>query len=157
MPSIYEIFGNDAHQMTISLMEAAKVSSLIPRNASIALKPNLVIDRSPDSGATTHPGVLSGCIEYLQTRASKNLRCVAPVQHHIGGLHKFWDGLIFSSLQAGYPLFYSSRGSPSTVSGSPFLPPQLCSWKPRQWEIFWNRPALIPFFTDKPDLRCSWI
>lgn len=67
MPSIYEIFGNDAHQMTISLMEAAKVSSLIPRNASIALKPNLVIDRSPDSGATTHPGVLSGCIEYLQT------------------------------------------------------------------------------------------
>ena len=66
MPSIYEIFGNDAHQMTISLMEAAKVSSLIPRNASIALKPNLVIDRSPDSGATTHPGVLSGCIEYLQ-------------------------------------------------------------------------------------------
>ena len=75
MPSIYEIYGSDAHQMTISLMEAAKVSSLIPRNASIALKPNLVIDCSPDSGATTHSGVLSGCIEYLQANGFSNI-CV---------------------------------------------------------------------------------
>lgn len=75
MPSIYEIYGSDAHQMTISLMEAAKVSSLIPRNASIALKPNLVIDCSPDSGATTHPGVLSGCIEYLQSNGFSDI-CV---------------------------------------------------------------------------------
>ncbi len=66
MAKIYEIYGTDAHSMTVSLMQAAQVSKLIPRGASIALKPNLVLSGSPDTGATTHPGVLSGCIEYLQ-------------------------------------------------------------------------------------------
>ena len=66
MSRIYEIFGTDAHQMTISLMEAAKVAGLIPAGASVALKPNLVVAGTPDTGATTHAGVLSGCIEYLQ-------------------------------------------------------------------------------------------
>lgn len=31
MSSIYEIFGSDAYQMTISLMEAAGVSNMIPK------------------------------------------------------------------------------------------------------------------------------
>ena len=52
--------------MTMSLMEAAKVAELIPAGASVALKPNLVVAGTPDTGATTHAGVLSGCIEYLQ-------------------------------------------------------------------------------------------
>ena len=67
MGTIYEIFGKNAHDMTLSLMETAGVAGMIPRNAAVALKPNLVVDRAPESGATTHPGVLSGCIEYLQT------------------------------------------------------------------------------------------
>ena len=75
MSSIYEIFGSDAYQMTISLMEAAGVSNMIPKGASIALKPNLVIDGDPDSGATTHSGVLSGCIEYLQSNGFSDI-CV---------------------------------------------------------------------------------
>lgn len=70
---IYEIFGQDAHQMTLSLMEAADVSSKIPPKASVVLKPNLVLDAAPESGATTHPGVLSGCIEYLFSKGLKNI------------------------------------------------------------------------------------
>lgn len=66
MASIYEIFGTDAHNMTLSLMKAANVADMIPAGASVALKPNLVMAGAPDSGATTHAGVLSGCIEYLQ-------------------------------------------------------------------------------------------
>ena len=66
MAKIYEIYGTDAHGMTVSLMRAAHVSSMIPNGASIALKPNLVLSGTPETGATTHPGVLSGCIEYLQ-------------------------------------------------------------------------------------------
>ena len=31
MSAIYEIFGNDPHQMTISLMDAAGVSNMIPK------------------------------------------------------------------------------------------------------------------------------
>lgn len=63
---IYQIYGKDAHQMTYQLLEAAKVIDRIPKGGSVALKPNLVIAGTPDSGATTHPGVLSGCIAYLQ-------------------------------------------------------------------------------------------
>ena len=66
MAKIYEIFGTDAHQMTMALMEAANVADMIPAGASVALKPNLVVAGTPDTGATTHAGVLSGCIEYLQ-------------------------------------------------------------------------------------------
>lgn len=66
MAKIYEIYGTDAHSMTLSLLRAAHVSKLIPDGASIALKPNLVLSGTPETGATTHPGVISGCIEYLQ-------------------------------------------------------------------------------------------
>ncbi len=66
MSKIYEVFGNDPHRMTKSLMEAADVTSRIQPGAKIALKPNLVRAGIPEEGATTHAGVLSGCIEYLQ-------------------------------------------------------------------------------------------
>lgn len=40
MSTIYEIFGRDAHAMTIALMERAEVITAIPAGASVALKPN---------------------------------------------------------------------------------------------------------------------
>ena len=67
MGKIFEIYGADAHEMTLALMRAANVKDMIPAGASIALKPNLVVAAKPEDGATTHPGVLSGCIEYLQS------------------------------------------------------------------------------------------
>lgn len=73
MGKIYEIFGNDAHAMTMALMEKADIASAIPAGASIGLKPNLVLAGTPESGATTHPGVLSGCIEYLQNHGFHNI------------------------------------------------------------------------------------
>ena len=66
MSRIYEIFGTDAHAMTYALMERAEVCRAIPAGASVALKPNLVVDAHPDTGATTHAGVLSGAIAYLR-------------------------------------------------------------------------------------------
>ncbi len=76
MSAIYEVFGLDAHSMTLSLMEAARVSELIPEGASVALKPNLVVSGSPENGATTHVGVLSGCIEYLQAHKIANISVI---------------------------------------------------------------------------------
>lgn len=73
---IYEIFGRNAHAMTVSLMEAADVAAVIPQNASIVLKPNLVLDSAPEDGATTHPGVLSGCLEYLFAHGIRDI-CIA--------------------------------------------------------------------------------
>ena len=66
MDLIYQIFGSDAHEMTRALMERAGIAGRIPEGASVALKPNLVVAGTPERGATTHPGVLSGCIEYLK-------------------------------------------------------------------------------------------
>ena len=66
MSSIYNIYGTDAHAMTRRLLEASNAISLVPSGGSVALKPNLVVAGDPDDGATTHPGVLSGCIEYFR-------------------------------------------------------------------------------------------
>jgi len=63
---IYLTYGSDARAMTVALMDAANIKGEIPAGAKIALKPNLVVAKAPDSGATTHAGVLSGCIEYLR-------------------------------------------------------------------------------------------
>ena len=66
MSKIYEIYGTDAHEMTKTLMAAANVADQIPKGANIALKPNLVKTGVPETGATTHQGVITGCIEYLK-------------------------------------------------------------------------------------------
>lgn len=63
---IYVIHGVDVIGMTKRLLEAAGVAKAIPAGASIALKPNLVVARPADGGATTHPGILAGVIEHLR-------------------------------------------------------------------------------------------
>ena len=76
MSSIFEIYGTDAHSMTLQLMQAANVAAMIPKGVSVALKPNLVVASAPESGATTHPGVLSGCIEYLQSNGISEISII---------------------------------------------------------------------------------
>ena len=66
MSKIYQIYGQDAHDMTLKLLEASDAVRLVPSGGSVALKPNLVIAGTPESGATTHAGVLSGCIAYFR-------------------------------------------------------------------------------------------
>ena len=66
MSKIYQIYGTQAHEMTLRLLEAADAMALVPPGGSVALKPNLVVAGDPESGATTHAGVLSGCIAYFK-------------------------------------------------------------------------------------------
>ncbi|MBQ3270226.1 MAG: DUF362 domain-containing protein [Clostridia bacterium] len=66
MSTIFQMYGQDAHEMTLKLLEASNAAALAPAGGSVALKPNLVIAGTPESGATTHPGVLSGAIEYFR-------------------------------------------------------------------------------------------
>ena len=76
MAAIYEIYGRNAHEMTVKLLEAAEAVRLVPAGGSVALKPNLVIAGTPESGATTHPGVLSGCIEYFRANGVKDISVI---------------------------------------------------------------------------------
>ena len=76
MSKIYEIFGTDAHTMTYALMERAQIAAAIPSGADVALKPNLVVSAPPETGATTHDGVLSGAIEYLRDHGAKDISII---------------------------------------------------------------------------------
>lgn len=76
MSKIYQIYGGDAHAMTLSLLEAANAIKRVPAGGSVALKPNLVIAGTPESGATTHPGVLSGAIEYFRDHGVKDISVI---------------------------------------------------------------------------------
>lgn len=75
MGKIYQIYGEDAREMTLALLQAADAASLVPAGGNVALKPNLVVAGTAENGAVTHPGVLSGCIEYFRAHGVEDI-CV---------------------------------------------------------------------------------
>ena len=76
MSKIYQIYGKDAHDMTLRLLEASNAIELVPGGGSVALKPNLVVAGTPENGAVTHPGVLSGAIEYFRDRGVTDISVI---------------------------------------------------------------------------------
>ncbi len=71
---ILKIYGTEYKEMTRTLLEAAGLAGLIGRkNARIGLKPNLVSPTPAEYGATTHPEVVAGIIEYLQDHGFRNI------------------------------------------------------------------------------------
>ncbi len=66
---ILKIYGTDFKEMTKTLLEQADLASLIPAfDTQIGIKPNLNVSTPAEFGATTHPEVVAGIIEYLQER-----------------------------------------------------------------------------------------
>ena len=64
---IITMYGRDYRAMTIALLKEAGLAERIPsKNMLIGLKPNLVSQALPSEGATTHPEIVAGVIEYLQ-------------------------------------------------------------------------------------------
>ena len=126
MAAIYEIFGTDAHKMTLALMEAARVAERIPAGAPVALKPNLVLAGSPEDGATTHPGVISGCVEYLRANGVEDISVIESA----------WVGAKTEEAAAksgcaqvcrryGVPFFDLKRDKTRTVE-TPLRPMEIC-------------------------------
>ena len=76
MGKIYQIYGKDAHEMTLNLLEASDAIALVPAGGSVALKPNLVVAGVPENGAVTHPGVLSGAIEYFRAHGVQDISVI---------------------------------------------------------------------------------
>ncbi len=74
---ILKIYGTEYKAMTKKLLEKAELEALIPdANSCIGIKPNLVSPSTADWGATTHPEIAAGIIEYLQERGFRNLMIV---------------------------------------------------------------------------------
>ena len=71
---IYKIFGTDYTAMTQEILERAGLDGLIgDKEKKIGIKPNLVSPTPPVMGATTHPEVVAGIIEYLQAHGFNNI------------------------------------------------------------------------------------
>ena len=76
MSKIYQVYGRDAHDMTLRLLEASNAIERVPAGGSVALKPNLVVAGTPENGAVTHPGVLSGAIEYFRAHGVQDISVI---------------------------------------------------------------------------------
>ena len=64
--SIYIHYGTRMPEMTYALMDAAAVSAKIKPSMHVVIKPNLVVSRPADDGATTHPQIVEGIVRYLK-------------------------------------------------------------------------------------------
>ena len=74
---VFIAYGQDARQMAYDVLRAARIETMIPgKGARIALKPNLVAAIPAEEGATTHPALLAGAIEYLQEQGFTNISIV---------------------------------------------------------------------------------
>lgn len=75
------IYGTDYKRMTIQILEETGLESHIlekckeknTKNIRIGIKPNLVSPTEASWGATTHPEIVAGIIEYLQERGYENI------------------------------------------------------------------------------------
>jgi uncharacterized protein (DUF362 family) len=71
---ILVIYGEDIEGMAYSIACAGKLDHIIgDTKKRIGLKPNLVVPRPADGGATTHPEIVRGLIRFLQERSFRNL------------------------------------------------------------------------------------
>ena len=71
---IIEIYGTDYRRMTKELLAKADLLSHLPgKEALIGIKPNLVCPSPANFGATTHPEIVAGLVEFLQEAGYQNL------------------------------------------------------------------------------------
>lgn len=73
---IFAVYGDNPYQLTQQLLARLPLESMIPPNAKIALKPNLVIAKPASSGATTHPEIAAAIIEYLQQKGFRDISII---------------------------------------------------------------------------------
>ncbi|HHT49324.1 MAG TPA: DUF362 domain-containing protein [Firmicutes bacterium] len=67
------VYGENPREMVTALLTKLKPEAALPREATIGLKPNLVLDKPASSGATTHPELVEGIIQYFQSKGYAKL------------------------------------------------------------------------------------
>ncbi len=70
---LHVIYGGTPRAMAKEILAALKPEEGLRKNALIGLKPNLILAKPANSGATTSPEIVAGIIEYFQERGFKNL------------------------------------------------------------------------------------
>ena len=71
---IWKLYGTEYKEMTKELLSKTDLAGLIgDRKKRVAIKPNLVVASPAEFGATTHPEVVAGIVEYLQENQFENI------------------------------------------------------------------------------------
>ncbi|GHV45590.1 hypothetical protein AGMMS49546_31750 [Spirochaetia bacterium] len=71
---ILVVYGEDPAEMAGKIACEAHLAELIgDKKKRIGLKPNLVVSRPAEEGATTHPEIAAGLIDYLQKNSFNNI------------------------------------------------------------------------------------
>jgi uncharacterized protein (DUF362 family) len=70
---IMVIYGSSPQLMVTELLKRIKPEQEIDPNFRIGIKPNLVVAKAANSGATTSPQLVAGVIEYLQSKGFKRI------------------------------------------------------------------------------------
>ncbi len=70
---ILRIYGTEYKAITKRILEAAMLKERIPSGVRIGIKPNLMSCIPAELGATTHPEVVAGIIEYLQENGFEDI------------------------------------------------------------------------------------
>ena len=86
---IYIKSGTNYKEMTKELLAQCGLASVISdKKMQIGIKPNLVSPSEASWGATTHPEIVAGIIEYLQENGYGN---IAILEGSWGGKYRFSD------------------------------------------------------------------
>ncbi|CUH92098.1 hypothetical protein SD1D_0546 [Herbinix luporum] len=73
MSIIYINYGTKLQEITYEIMKEANIKAGLNSDMTIGIKPNLVVSRPAKEGATSHPEIVEGIIQYLQEAGIKNI------------------------------------------------------------------------------------
>lgn len=73
---IHVIYGTKPIRMVQELLDKSKAAENIDQGMSIALKPNLVVAKPSQEGATTSPLIVEGIIQYLLAHNCRNISII---------------------------------------------------------------------------------
>jgi len=100
---IYINNGDHPQTMTMELLEAAGVASKLRSSMKIIIKPNLVVARPASDGATTHPEVVEGIVQFLKECGIQNIT-VAEGSWVGESTSRAWDACGYTALAKRYGL-----------------------------------------------------
>ncbi|MCP4603107.1 MAG: DUF362 domain-containing protein [Proteobacteria bacterium] len=67
------MYGDRPADMVDAILNHLSIEDELPQNGTIGIKPNLVLSKPSESGATTDPEIVSAVIEYLHSRGLRDI------------------------------------------------------------------------------------
>ncbi len=138
---IMVVYGDQPERMTEMLLEAADLAGRIPKGASIGIKPNLVVAKPAETGATTHPQIVESVVRYLQKHGFSDLLILEGSWVGDSTKRAFRAcGYEEVSQKTGVPLL-DTKGEPGVVKSYGGLSIELCK-KALELDFLINIPVL---------------